>query len=145
MLVFLTVSKLWTLHLFKQIEVSVCYDQVNLQRSLGACAHYAIGVSILKQHKNCFFEEEVIAMLEDTRVVTICVQKKDADVTTKLETGKGAFQLILDLSSKLKNIILFFPRTMQNSSYHKEYSLEAITQYRRLTHANSLTAPFKSS
>ena len=44
----LTDSKLWTLPLFKQMEVGVCYLQVNLQQSLGVCAHHTIAVSIVK-------------------------------------------------------------------------------------------------
>lgn len=60
-----TSRKLWTLHLFEQIEVGVCYVQVTLQKKLGFTTHHALVVSILNQHKHCISEEELIAMLEE--------------------------------------------------------------------------------
>ena len=62
-------------------------------------------------------------MLEDKKGIRGCVQKNDVDIATKLQSGEVMLHLFLDLPSKLENIILFFPRTKQNSYYHNAVDL----------------------
>ena len=87
----------------------------------------------MKQHKHYISEEEVISMLGDNRGVTRYVQKNDVVKATKLHAGEAILHLFLDLPSKLEDIILFFPRTTRNSSYHDAASLEERSKENRLT------------
>ena len=95
--------------------------------------HWFSVVSIVKQHKHCVYKEEVIVTLDENRVVRGCVKQKDVDIATKLQLGEGMLHLFLDIPSKLENIINFFPRTKQNSSYHNAATLEKGLKCKRLT------------
>ena len=76
MLASFTGRKLWTLHLFEQMEVVEHHIYVNLQKGLGVTTHHTLVVYIVKQHKHFISEEEVILTLEENRRVTSGVQKK---------------------------------------------------------------------
>ena len=78
-------------------------------------------------------------MLECNRGVRGCVQKKDLDIATKMQSCEGMLNLFLDLPSKLVNIVLFFPRTNQNYSHHNAAALEKRLKDKRLARNMGVT------
>ena len=71
--------------------------------------------------------------MEDNREEPGHTQKKEMDEHIKLQTGEGFFQLFLQISSKIENIIMLRLRRTNNSSYAIKDVLEAQKNSKKFT------------
>ena len=122
------------------MEVGAHCVQINLQKGIGVNACHELVVSIVNQHEHIVSNEELISTLGENRGVRGWLQKKAAEMSTKLQSDEGMLHSFLDLPSKLENIILFFPRTNQNSSYYDVAALEERLKWNRLTRNMGVTS-----
>ena len=61
-----------------------------------------------------------------------CVQKGDGDESIKLKMGEGIFQLFIEMSSKIENIILLRLKIIYNLTYTKAASFKSQLKDKRI-------------